>query len=158
MNFISDLLPFPYHVKTFHIKTSGIIYHIMLSKKIIHHIPFPFKNCMKNIIYIFTRLKSLSSAFLISRYILGLGQRGRCCFCAACPNRRMYLEIRSATEGGALRICDARQNHTHIDKQYFFHDLFLSENAVKGSWVRKSKYVVRCCQQLCSANVRCSTV
>ena len=44
-------------------------------------------------------LKSLSSALLISRYILGLGQRGRCCFCAACPNRKMYLEIRSADEG-----------------------------------------------------------
>ena len=44
-------------------------------------------------------LKSLSSALLISRYILGLEQRGRCCFCAACPNRKMYLEIRSANEG-----------------------------------------------------------
>ena len=37
-------------------------------------------------------LKSYSSALLISRYILRLGQRGRCCFCAACPNRKMYLE------------------------------------------------------------------
>ena len=33
------------------------------------------------------------------RAILGLGQRGRCCFCAACSNRKMYLEIRSANEG-----------------------------------------------------------
>ena len=40
-------------------------------------------------------LKSLSSAYLISRYILGLGQRARCCFCAACPNRKMYIEIRN---------------------------------------------------------------
>ena len=45
------------------------------------------------------RYKSLSTAFLISRYILGLGQRRRCCFCAACPIRKMYLEIRSANEG-----------------------------------------------------------
>ena len=37
-------------------------------------------------------LKSLSSALLFSRYILGLGQRGRCCFCAACPNRKIYSE------------------------------------------------------------------
>ena len=44
-------------------------------------------------------LKSHSSAFLISRYILRLGQRRRCCFCAACPNPKMYLEIRSADEG-----------------------------------------------------------
>ena len=45
------------------------------------------------------QLKAPSSAFLISRYILRLGQRGRCCFCAACPNCKMYLEIRSANEG-----------------------------------------------------------
>ena len=44
-------------------------------------------------------LKSYSSALLISRYILRWGQRGRCCFCAACPNRKMYLEIRSADKG-----------------------------------------------------------
>ena len=44
-------------------------------------------------------LKSPSSALLISRYILRLEQRGRCCFCAACPNRKMYLEIRKADEG-----------------------------------------------------------
>ena len=43
--------------------------------------------------------KSLSSALLISRYILGLGQRERCCFSAACPNRKMHLEIRNADEG-----------------------------------------------------------
>ena len=48
-------------------------------------------------------LKSLSSALLISRYILGLGQRGHCCFCATCPNRKMYLEIWSANEG-ALKV------------------------------------------------------
>ena len=36
---------------------------------------------------------------LISRYILRSGQRGRCCFCAACPNRKMYLDIRNADEG-----------------------------------------------------------
>ena len=30
------------------------------------------------------QIKSLSSALLISRCILGLGQRGRCCFCTAC--------------------------------------------------------------------------
>ena len=48
------------------------------------------------------RLKSHSSAFLISRYILPLGQRGRYCFCAACSNRKMYLEMKSANEG-ALR-------------------------------------------------------
>ena len=47
----------------------------------------------------FEIINSLSSALLISRYILGLGQRGRCCFCAACPNRKMYLEIRSADDG-----------------------------------------------------------
>ena len=45
-----------------------------------------------------TRLKSHSSALLISRYILRLGQRGRCCFWAASPNRKMYLEIRNADE------------------------------------------------------------
>ena len=48
-------------------------------------------------------LKSLSSALLISRYILGLGQHERCCFFAACPNRKMYLEIRNANEG-ALKL------------------------------------------------------
>ena len=46
----------------------------------------------------YTALKGHSSAFLISRYILRLGQGGRCCFCAACPNRKMYLEIRNADE------------------------------------------------------------
>ena len=50
------------------------------------------------------RVKSLLSALLISRYILGLGQRGRCCFCAACPNRKMYLEISIADEG-AFNCC-----------------------------------------------------
>ena len=49
--------------------------------------------------YYLYSLKSLSSALLISRYILGLGQHGRCCFCAAYPNHKMYLEIRSADEG-----------------------------------------------------------
>ena len=44
-------------------------------------------------------LKSHSSALLNSRYILRLGQRGRRCFCAAFPNRKMYLEIRNADEG-----------------------------------------------------------
>ena len=44
-------------------------------------------------------LKASSSASLISRYILRLGQRGHCCFCAACSNRKMYLEIRGADEG-----------------------------------------------------------
>ena len=43
-------------------------------------------------------LKSHSSVLLISRYILRLRQRGRCCFCAACPNCKMYLEIKSADE------------------------------------------------------------
>ena len=43
-------------------------------------------------------LRPLSSASLISRYILRLAQRGCCCFCAACPNRKMYLEIRGADE------------------------------------------------------------
>ena len=43
--------------------------------------------------------KSPLSVILISRYILGLGQRGRCCFCAACPHRKMYLEIRNENEG-----------------------------------------------------------
>ena len=44
-------------------------------------------------------IKSLSSVLLISTYILGLVQRGRYCFCAACTNSKMYLEIRSANEG-----------------------------------------------------------
>ena len=50
-------------------------------------------------------IKSHSSALLISRsrYILRLGQRERCCFCAACPNRKMYLEIRSANERACSR-------------------------------------------------------
>ena len=48
------------------------------------------------------RHKSLSCALLISRYVLRLGQRGRCCFCAACPNRKMYLEIRTAKEGAYI--------------------------------------------------------
>ena len=52
---------------------------------------------------ILDQFKSHSYALLISRYILGIEQRGRCCFCAACPNRKMYLEIRSADEG-ALRL------------------------------------------------------
>ena len=47
----------------------------------------------------YSKLKSHSSALLISRYILRLGQLGRCCFRAACPNRKMYLEIRSPDEG-----------------------------------------------------------
>ena len=47
------------------------------------------------------RVKSHSSALLIWRYILRLRQRGRCCFCAACPNRKMYLVIRNADEGDA---------------------------------------------------------
>ena len=47
---------------------------------------------------LFQRFKSLLSALLITRYILRLGQRGRCCFCDACPNRKMYLEIRCANE------------------------------------------------------------
>ena len=44
-------------------------------------------------------LKAPSSAPLISRYILRLGQRGHCCFCATCPNRKMYLGISEADEG-----------------------------------------------------------
>ena len=43
-------------------------------------------------------LKALSSASLISRYILRLGPRGRCCLCAASPNDKMYLDIREADE------------------------------------------------------------
>ena len=42
--------------------------------------------------------KAPSSAFLISRYVLRLGQRGRCCFSAACLNRKMYLGIRNTDE------------------------------------------------------------
>ena len=37
------------------------------------------------------RLKAPSSAPLISRYILRLGQRRRCCSCAACPNLRQSI-------------------------------------------------------------------
>ena len=65
-------------------------------------------HCLKNSNFSITRcwnytLKSLSSVLLISRYILGLGQCGRCCFCAACLNHKMCLEIRSANEG-AFRL------------------------------------------------------
>ena len=31
--------------------------------------------------------------------VFELGQRGCCCFCATCPNRKMYLEITGADEG-----------------------------------------------------------
>ena len=31
--------------------------------------------------------------------ILGLGQRGRCCFCAGCHDRKMYLDNINADEG-----------------------------------------------------------
>ena len=48
--------------------------------------------------------KNHSSALLISRYILRLGQWRRCCFCAACPNRKMYLEIKSADEGAFRQV------------------------------------------------------
>ena len=51
-------------------------------------------------------LKSPSSASLISIYILGLGQRGRCYFCAACPNRKIYLEIRNAKGGQFVSVDD----------------------------------------------------
>ena len=50
-----------------------------------------------------------SFALLISRYILPLGQRGWCCFCAACPNRKMYLEIRSANEGALRSILKSEE-------------------------------------------------
>ena len=71
------------------------------------------------------RLKSLSSVLLISRYILGLGQRGCCCFCAACPNRKMYLEIRSANKG-ALRGSSVRILF------FLIHSIFhLASKAVK---------------------------
>ena len=53
---------------------------------------------------VLTFLHVTKSALLISRCILWLGQRGHCCFCAACPNRKMYLEIRSADEGGLKSI------------------------------------------------------
>ena len=59
------------------------------------HLNFPAKNKSQN-------FESLSFALLISRYILGLGQRWRCCFCAACPNRKMYLKIRSTNEGANM--------------------------------------------------------
>ena len=42
------------------------------------------------------RLNAPSSASLIPRYILQLGQRGRCCFCANC---KIYLELKGADEG-----------------------------------------------------------
>ena len=48
--------------------------------------------------------KSHSFALLISRYILRLGQRGRCCFCTAYLNRKMYLEIRNADEGALIAV------------------------------------------------------
>ena len=38
---------------------------------------------------------------------MGLGQRGRCCLCAACPNHKRYLEIRSANKK-AFRPLDSR--------------------------------------------------
>ena len=43
--------------------------------------------------YQIDEIKAPSSASLISRYILRLGQRGCCCFCAACLNSKMYSEI-----------------------------------------------------------------
>ena len=43
-------------------------------------------------------LKSLSSAFLISRYILWLGQEAQKQQCPPCPNPKMILEIRRADE------------------------------------------------------------
>ena len=48
---------------------------------------------------IFFRLSRLLSSMYGLKSYCGLGQRGRCCFCAACPNRKMYLEIRKAYEG-----------------------------------------------------------
>ena len=43
-------------------------------------------------------LKAHSSAFLISRYILGLGQAAQNQQRPLCPNRKIYLEIRRADE------------------------------------------------------------
>ena len=57
-----------------------------------------FKFCTKKSV----GLKGFSSALLISRYILGLGQRGHCCFCAACPNRRCILRLEEQTKGFLL--------------------------------------------------------
>ena len=82
-------------------------YSRFLSANIALHCVFCFLNCCSVHYFLMickflgvvaeeNSLKSLSSAFLFSRYILGLGQRGRCYFCASCPNRKMYLEIRNA--------------------------------------------------------------
>ena len=43
-------------------------------------------------------LKAPSSALLISRYILRLGQAAQKQQCPCCPNPKMYLEIRRADE------------------------------------------------------------
>ena len=44
------------------------------------------------------QLKAPSSAFLISRYILRLGQAAQKQQRPRCPNRKMYIEIRRAVE------------------------------------------------------------
>ena len=63
-----------------------------------------------------SRLKPPSSASLISRYILRLGQRGRCCFFAACPNRKMYLETREADEGIFIHPKQINHAKSEIEK------------------------------------------
>ena len=62
----------------------------------------------KNIYY----LKSLSSALLISRYILRLGQAAEKQQRLPCPNHKMYLEIRKADE--AAFICSSNRKIHHL--------------------------------------------
>ena len=59
-------------------------------------------------------VKNPSSASLVPRYILRLGQRG--CFSAAYPNRKMHLDIRGVDEG--------LFNHL---KKYFFNYILLND-------------------------------
>ena len=85
-------------------------------------------------------LKSLSSALLISRYILGLGQCGRCCFCAACPNRKMYVEIKSPNE--AIRCVENYWLHNFFPQQLF--ELSFLENRCFSYYLEGFKILKIC--------------
>ena len=78
-----------YHISEF--RKNGLLQKSIFAERTVRKFP--------NYLTLLERLQSHLSAFLIiSRYILRLGQRGRCCFCAACPNCKMYLEIMNADE------------------------------------------------------------
>ena len=86
------------------------------------------------------RLKSLSSALLISRYILGLGQRGRCCFCTACPDHKMYLEIRSANEEPSREKCTRFTEATFLRALKYYTMSFVKTLKAFG-WAKRRLFL-----------------